>query len=704
MKKNLKKLLLVLVCLHAVTGFLHARKNPGPPTYKYPVYKTGVHSTCLGVRFDAFSIDKTSNNVYASNGSSSHYNKEIYRINTNGVCSKIVTIKGDKSHYYLEDILVDTTRKFIYILDDDNNYVPSLFKYTFTGKFIKKITIPNSDDDSEISSMAIDTKGNIYVVDKTQSLIHKFSTSGNLLLSWGGIGAFDGKFREPISLAIDKYNYIYVADSGNYRIQKFNSSGNFITKWGAKASTFQDYGIYEFRYITFVEVDKNLNVYVGDGQSRVKKFLRNGDYISTIKYKLNRHLNAHAKVDALGNIYTFDTYGSIKKYNKNLHLLDAWGRSYFPGYGRGEHANLVDMVFDSQNNMYTLDVEKSSVQKFSKSGKYIGQWGEYGNGIGQFQEIAKFGWAKYLCMKINSFDEIYVLASRNRVLKYDKGGHLLQTMSFSGNTYLESIAIDKVGNLYASEFLESSSSSDEYNVIIHVYNRYGKKIRTIQMPNLYSEHSSLEIDIDKKRNILYVNVSSASSSVLKCTLLGKVLTGWTVPASQQMVLKNGDLGYIQSYTDSPTFSIYSNSGVLKSKENLDKGSNMIKEDKFGNIYIGASTKIFKKSANPDIDHDGVINENDAFPFNPNEWLDTDHDGIGNNADKDDDNDGLSDALEKAHKLNPLNASDAQADFDHDGFSNAIEINAGTNIRSARSRPIWTPVMMGDIIMFIPAKK
>jgi len=109
------------------------------------------------------------------------------------------------------------------------------------------------------------------------------------------------------------------------------------------------------------------------------------------------------------------------------------------------------------------------------------------------------------------------------------------------------------------------------------------------------------------------------------------------------------------------------------------------------------------NADTDDDNDGVLDVNDALPLNPNESVDTDHDGIGNNADRDDDNDGISDVLERTNGLNPLNASDGEADFDHDGFSNALEISVGTDIRSAGSKPIWTPVMMGDTIMFVPAK-
>jgi hypothetical protein len=70
---------------------------------------------------------------------------------------------------------------------------------------------------------------------------------------------------------------------------------------------------------------------------------------------------------------------------------------------------------------------------------------------------------------------------------------------------------------------------------------------------------------------------------------------------------------------------------------------------------------------PDTDGDGLINFEDAFPLDATEQADTDGDGIGNNADTDGDNDGLSDALEISLGLNPLDA-----DTDHDGLPDGWE--------------------------------
>ena len=67
---------------------------------------------------------------------------------------------------------------------------------------------------------------------------------------------------------------------------------------------------------------------------------------------------------------------------------------------------------------------------------------------------------------------------------------------------------------------------------------------------------------------------------------------------------------------------------------------------------------------PDLDDDGVPNDQDAFPEDPNETTDTDKDGVGNNTDTDDDNDGVNDSSDAF----PLDATE-QVDTDNDGTGN-----------------------------------
>lgn len=88
----------------------------------------------------------------------------------------------------------------------------------------------------------------------------------------------------------------------------------------------------------------------------------------------------------------------------------------------------------------------------------------------------------------------------------------------------------------------------------------------------------------------------------------------------------------------------------------------------------------------DADADGVPWDQDNAPFDVNpDQLDTDHDGVGNAGDSDDDNDGISDDIELANGMNPL-VKDGDRDVDNDGATNLEEFQAGTGINDPDSRP------------------
>ncbi|KZZ59634.1 thrombospondin type 3 repeat-containing protein, partial [Oleiphilus sp. HI0123] len=85
-----------------------------------------------------------------------------------------------------------------------------------------------------------------------------------------------------------------------------------------------------------------------------------------------------------------------------------------------------------------------------------------------------------------------------------------------------------------------------------------------------------------------------------------------------------------------------------------------------NTEINTEEEVVLKPAetDPDLDDDGVPNDQDAFPEDASETTDTDGDGTGNNADNDDDNDGVKDEDDDF----PLDASE-QTDTDEDGIGN-----------------------------------
>ncbi len=71
----------------------------------------------------------------------------------------------------------------------------------------------------------------------------------------------------------------------------------------------------------------------------------------------------------------------------------------------------------------------------------------------------------------------------------------------------------------------------------------------------------------------------------------------------------------------------------------------------------------------DDDNDGVVDTQDVFPFDPSETRDSDNDGEGDNGDEDDDNDGVPDVLD-AFQFDPTENTDS----DGDGIGNNADID------------------------------
>ncbi|MCY4212853.1 MAG: leucine-rich repeat domain-containing protein [Gammaproteobacteria bacterium] len=75
------------------------------------------------------------------------------------------------------------------------------------------------------------------------------------------------------------------------------------------------------------------------------------------------------------------------------------------------------------------------------------------------------------------------------------------------------------------------------------------------------------------------------------------------------------------------------------------------------------------ASDSDDDNDGVVDDFDAFPLDPDESADADGDGTGDNADTDDDNDGVADA-DDAFPLDP----DESIDTDGDGIGDNADMD------------------------------
>jgi hypothetical protein len=148
-----------------------------------------------------------------------------------------------------------------------------------------------------------------------------------------------------------------------------------------------------------------------------------------------------------------------------------------------------------------------------------------------------------------------------------------------------------------------------------------------------------------------------------------------------------------SFIDNQLFIGTTQSGLFRMfiliDENLDSDGDLIEDGVDNCPLVQNATQLnldgdsFGDACDDDIDGDNITNTEDSFPYNEAEWADNDLDGIGDNADYDDDNDGMPDVYEETVGLNPL-VADANADTDGDGLSNLEEFEYGTDPLNADS--------------------
>jgi DNA-binding beta-propeller fold protein YncE len=83
--------------------------------------------------------------------------------------------------------------------------------------------------------VAIAPNGDIFVADghggDTNARVVKFSKDGQYIKEWGKKGSSPGEFDTLHSMAMDSKGRLFVADRGNSRIQIFDQEGNFIAQW-----------------------------------------------------------------------------------------------------------------------------------------------------------------------------------------------------------------------------------------------------------------------------------------------------------------------------------------------------------------------------------------------------------------------------------------------------------------------------------------
>jgi sugar lactone lactonase YvrE len=256
--------------------------------------------------------------------------------------------------------------------------------------------------------LTIDALGNIYIADDVNNRVRKITTSGTIstIAGSGSIGLVSGgysgdggqataaEFYEISSVAVDNIGNVYISDFGNYCIRKVNTSGiistivNTDTTNGFSGDGGQATAA-KMSSATGICVDASGNLYFADTFNNRVRMVNTAGIINTVAGSSTQGFSGDGgqatdaeldtpysvSVDALGNLYISDSYNNrIRKVNTNGIITTVAGigtMTYSGDGGQATNAGIYSpfgVAIDSEGNLYIADTGNQRIRKVNTSG------------------------------------------------------------------------------------------------------------------------------------------------------------------------------------------------------------------------------------------------------------------------------------------------------------------------------------------------
>ena len=207
----------------------------------------------------------------------------------------------------------------------------------------------------------IDSDDNIFCVDSGDHTVRKFDVEGKLLLKLGSVGepgSFGEPFNRPTDSAVSSKGDIFVTDGyGNSKVHRFTSTGELLLSWGEPGD-----GPGQFNIPHGVWVDRDDRVWVADRQNnRLQIFTGEGGYLDEWT---GFSLPCTVYIDKLDRVYVSELRSRVSVLSIEGELLARWGgeKSVAPGEFVAPHCAWVD----SHGDLYVGEaLEGQRIQKFT---------------------------------------------------------------------------------------------------------------------------------------------------------------------------------------------------------------------------------------------------------------------------------------------------------------------------------------------------
>ena len=270
--------------------------------------------------------------------------------------------EGDGEMVWPSSIALDS-RQNVYVADD---WLHRISIFDKDGEFLGKWGVAGSRDGqiSKPSGIRFDKEDNLFVVDAGNDRVQKFTKDGKLLAKWGESGSGDGQFNMPWGLTIDDRGDVYVADWRNDRIQKFTADGQFLASMGASGGDIHRDPLVGtgfrvpidpplppgggFNRPTGLAVDKDGDIYVADwGNDRVQVLAPDGRHITTF--------TGDAGMSKWGAEKLYSNPDMVRQHDLCLDM-EPWRRLWAP----------IAVAVDDEGRIIIVDSYRNRLQVYQK--------------------------------------------------------------------------------------------------------------------------------------------------------------------------------------------------------------------------------------------------------------------------------------------------------------------------------------------------
>src|SRR5262249_55940057 len=158
----------------------------------------------------------------------------------------------------------------VWVADSGHN---RLLEFNSKREFLRQVLVEAAEGQFKgIQGIATNSAGDVYV--SASDRVQECSRRGALLRAWGSPGSGNGQFLDPYGIAVDSSGNVWVLDRYNYRVQEFSESGAFLKAFGSKGTENGQLG--SASGLAF----SGGNLYVTD-TARVQEFSTAGTFIAT---------------------------------------------------------------------------------------------------------------------------------------------------------------------------------------------------------------------------------------------------------------------------------------------------------------------------------------------------------------------------------------------------------------------------------------